>query len=103
MGRDDALAAIEMALNRYEGRVAITALHGLRGVGTAGVDWTSASTADPRSNSFLNTSTYNFDQNPTPSKKKLEQSSDLQRYLTPGAQTLDGRSTSWTTESAEPA
>jgi tetratricopeptide (TPR) repeat protein len=33
MGRDDALAAIEMALNRYEGRVAITALHGLRGVG----------------------------------------------------------------------
>jgi tetratricopeptide (TPR) repeat protein len=33
MGRDDALAAIEMALKRYEGRVAITALHGLRGVG----------------------------------------------------------------------
>jgi hypothetical protein len=33
MGRDDALAAIETALNRYEGRVAITALHGLRGVG----------------------------------------------------------------------
>jgi hypothetical protein len=33
MGRDDALAAIETALHRYEGRVAITALHGLRGVG----------------------------------------------------------------------
>jgi tetratricopeptide (TPR) repeat protein len=33
MGRDDALAAIETALARYEGRVAITALHGLRGVG----------------------------------------------------------------------
>jgi tetratricopeptide (TPR) repeat protein len=33
MGRDDALEAIEMALRRYEGRVAITALHGLRGVG----------------------------------------------------------------------
>jgi len=33
MGRDDALAAIETALQRYEGRVAITALHGLRGVG----------------------------------------------------------------------
>jgi hypothetical protein len=33
MGRDDALAAIEVALGRYEGRVAVTALHGLRGVG----------------------------------------------------------------------
>jgi class 3 adenylate cyclase len=33
MGRDEALAEIETALNRYEGRVAITALHGLRGVG----------------------------------------------------------------------
>ena len=33
MGRDDALIAIEAALKRYEGRVAITALHGLRGVG----------------------------------------------------------------------
>ena len=33
MGRDDALAMIETALKRYEGRVAITALHGLRGVG----------------------------------------------------------------------
>jgi tetratricopeptide (TPR) repeat protein len=33
MGRDDALAAIEAALDHYEGRVAITALHGLRGVG----------------------------------------------------------------------
>src|SRR5262249_16406969 len=33
MGRDDALSAIETALKRYEGRVAITALHGLRGVG----------------------------------------------------------------------
>jgi tetratricopeptide (TPR) repeat protein len=33
MGRDDALAAIESALGRYEGRVAVTALHGLRGVG----------------------------------------------------------------------
>jgi hypothetical protein len=33
MGRDDALDAIEAALKRDEGRVAITALHGLRGVG----------------------------------------------------------------------
>ena len=33
MGRDDALAAIETALTRHHGRVAITALHGLRGVG----------------------------------------------------------------------
>jgi tetratricopeptide (TPR) repeat protein len=33
MGRDDSLADIETALRRYEGRVAITALHGLRGVG----------------------------------------------------------------------
>jgi tetratricopeptide (TPR) repeat protein len=33
MGRDDALAAIEAALARHQGRVAITALHGLRGVG----------------------------------------------------------------------
>ena len=33
MGRDDALAAIWSALARHEGRVAITALHGLRGVG----------------------------------------------------------------------
>src|SRR5262245_11962469 len=33
MGRDDALEAIETALKRFEGRVAITALHGLRGVG----------------------------------------------------------------------
>jgi hypothetical protein len=33
MGRDDALAVIETALKRYEGCVAITALHGLRGVG----------------------------------------------------------------------
>jgi hypothetical protein len=33
MGRDDALEAIEAALKRDEGRVAITALHGLRGVG----------------------------------------------------------------------
>jgi hypothetical protein len=33
LGRDDALAAIAAALDRYEGRVAITALHGLRGVG----------------------------------------------------------------------
>jgi TIR domain len=33
MGRDDALAEIEAALKRHEGRVAITALHGLRGVG----------------------------------------------------------------------
>jgi tetratricopeptide (TPR) repeat protein len=33
MGRDDALTAIEAALKRHEGRVAITALHGLRGVG----------------------------------------------------------------------
>jgi tetratricopeptide (TPR) repeat protein len=33
LGRDDTLAAIETALARYEGRVAITALHGLRGVG----------------------------------------------------------------------
>src|SRR5262245_26604712 len=33
LGRDDALAAIDMAFKRHEGRVAITALHGLRGVG----------------------------------------------------------------------
>ena len=33
MGRDEALTAIEAALARHEGRVAITALHGLRGVG----------------------------------------------------------------------
>ena len=33
MGRDGALEAIETALKRDEGRVAITALHGLRGVG----------------------------------------------------------------------
>jgi hypothetical protein len=33
VGRDDALAEIEIALKCYEGRVAITALHGLRGVG----------------------------------------------------------------------
>src|SRR5262245_48305196 len=33
MGRDDSLAAIEETLKRFEGRVAITALHGLRGVG----------------------------------------------------------------------
>jgi tetratricopeptide (TPR) repeat protein len=33
LGREDALAAIDAALKRYEGRVAITALHGLRGVG----------------------------------------------------------------------
>jgi hypothetical protein len=31
LGRDDALASVEAALDRYEGRVAITALHGLRG------------------------------------------------------------------------
>jgi hypothetical protein len=33
MGREDSLVAIEAALARYEGRVAITALHGLRGIG----------------------------------------------------------------------
>jgi hypothetical protein len=33
IGREDSLAAIEKALARYEGRVAITAIHGLRGVG----------------------------------------------------------------------
>ena len=33
MGRDDALAAIETPLRSYEGRVAVTTLHGLRGVG----------------------------------------------------------------------
>jgi hypothetical protein len=33
IGRDEALAAIEKGLGRYEGRVAVTALHGLRGVG----------------------------------------------------------------------
>jgi tetratricopeptide (TPR) repeat protein len=33
MGRDDALAAMERAFQLHEGRVAITALHGLRGVG----------------------------------------------------------------------
>jgi tetratricopeptide (TPR) repeat protein len=33
LGRDEELAAIDAALKRYDGRVAITALHGLRGVG----------------------------------------------------------------------
>ena len=33
MGREEALADIETAMRRYHGRVAITALHGLRGVG----------------------------------------------------------------------
>jgi MoxR-like ATPase len=33
MGRDETLAAIETALQRNEGRVAITVLHGIRGVG----------------------------------------------------------------------
>jgi hypothetical protein len=33
LGRDDSLAAIETSLARYEGRVAITTVHGLRGVG----------------------------------------------------------------------
>ncbi len=33
LGRDDALAKIETSLARREGRVAITAVHGLRGVG----------------------------------------------------------------------
>jgi tetratricopeptide (TPR) repeat protein len=33
VGRDDAFTAIDRALTRYEGRVAITALHGMRGVG----------------------------------------------------------------------
>ena len=33
LGREDSLAAIEKALSRYEGRIAITALHGLRGIG----------------------------------------------------------------------
>jgi tetratricopeptide (TPR) repeat protein len=33
LGREDALSAIEEGLGRYEGRIAITALHGLRGVG----------------------------------------------------------------------
>jgi hypothetical protein len=33
MGRDEPLALIHAALQRFEGRVAITALHGLRGVG----------------------------------------------------------------------
>jgi tetratricopeptide (TPR) repeat protein len=33
MGREKSLEAIAAALRRYEGRVAITALHGLRGVG----------------------------------------------------------------------
>jgi tetratricopeptide (TPR) repeat protein len=33
MGRDDALADIETAMQGHRGRVAITALHGLRGVG----------------------------------------------------------------------
>jgi TIR domain len=33
MGRDDALAAIETALARADGRAAITTLHGMRGVG----------------------------------------------------------------------
>ncbi len=33
LGREDALEAVDAALKRHEGRVAITALHGLRGVG----------------------------------------------------------------------
>ncbi|CAO3446792.1 hypothetical protein [Azospirillum argentinense] len=33
LGRDDALAALQVAFGRKAGRVAITALHGLRGVG----------------------------------------------------------------------
>src|SRR5947209_2614511 len=33
MGREPALADIETAMQRHHGRVAITALHGLRGVG----------------------------------------------------------------------
>jgi tetratricopeptide (TPR) repeat protein len=33
VGRDDSLAAIETALARHDGHVAVTALHGLRGVG----------------------------------------------------------------------
>lgn len=33
LGRDEALAAIDKELKRYKGRVAVTALHGLRGVG----------------------------------------------------------------------
>ena len=33
MGREEPLAGVEAGLRRYEGRVAITALHGLRGVG----------------------------------------------------------------------
>jgi len=33
MGREDALADIETKLARFEGRMAIVALHGLRGVG----------------------------------------------------------------------
>jgi tetratricopeptide (TPR) repeat protein len=33
MGREDSLEAIETALKRYQGRVAITALYGLRGIG----------------------------------------------------------------------
>ena len=33
LGRDDALASVAAALGRYDGRVSITALHGLRGVG----------------------------------------------------------------------
>ncbi len=33
LGRDDAFAAVAAALGRSEGRVAITALHGLRGIG----------------------------------------------------------------------
>jgi hypothetical protein len=33
MGREEALAAIETALQLNEGRVAITVLHGMRGLG----------------------------------------------------------------------
>jgi tetratricopeptide (TPR) repeat protein len=33
LGREEALAAVDAALKRHEGRVAITAVHGLRGVG----------------------------------------------------------------------
>ena len=33
LGREDALKAVDVTLKRHEGRVAITAVHGLRGVG----------------------------------------------------------------------
>jgi hypothetical protein len=49
LGRDDSLAAIEAALQRYEGGVAIVALHGLRGVGKTAL---AAAYADAHRNDY---------------------------------------------------